>query len=330
MDRKDYTRRHLLAAAAAAGAATALPSMAWAQGKANWPKSLTLGTASVGGTYFIYGGVVAQMLSQALGVNVSTQQTQGPNQNMILVDGGKIELGMITMGVGLHGWNGTGWANGKQHRGLRAVFPMYDTPFHFVASEKSGIKSVSDLKGKRVGVGPRAGTPGTYFPLVFQALGLDVTIRNGGASDMASQLGDGLIDCFAFAAGLPISSFSELEAKGGVTFFGFTDQELATVRAKLPELSPSVIPKGTYRTQAEDHKTVGLFNFFVCRPELPDDLVYEMTKAVLEKNAELVQGHSAGKETIAANATKNTFLPFHPGAARYYKEKGIQLAPGVA
>jgi uncharacterized protein len=95
--------------------------------------------------------VVAQMMTEKTGVNVSTQQTQGPNQNMILVDGGKIELGMVTMGVALHGWNGTGWANGKKYANVRAMFPMYDTPFHFVANEKSGIKSVADLDGKRVG-----------------------------------------------------------------------------------------------------------------------------------------------------------------------------------
>jgi uncharacterized protein len=326
MNTRHPSRRDLLIAAGATAAGTVLPLSAFAQGKANWPKSLTLGTASVGGTYFIYGGVVAQMMTEKTGVNVSTQQTQGPNQNMILVDGGKIELGMVTMGVALHGWNGTGWANGKKYANVRAMFPMYDTPFHFVANEKSGIKSVADLNGKRVGVGPRAGTPGTYFPLIFDALGLKVTIRNGSASDMGGQLGDGLIDCFAFAAGLPISTFSELEAKGGVRFFGFTDNELAAMKAKIPELSPSVIPKNTYRTMTEDHKTVGLYNFFVCRPELPEDFVYELTKSVLDNNAQLVQGHSAGKETVAANADKNTFLPFHPGAARYFKEKGVKLA----
>ncbi len=325
MSIRPFTRRDLLIATGATAAASALPLSAFAQGKANWPKSLTLGTASVGGTYFIFGGVVAQMMTEKTGVNVSTQQTQGPNQNMILVDGGKIELGMITMGVGLHGWNGTGWAAGKQYRNVRAMFPMYDTPFHFITTERSGIKSVADLNGKRVGVGPRAGTPGTYFPLIFEALGLNVTVRNGSAADMAGQLGDGLIDVFAFAAGLPISAFSELEAKGGVRFFGFTDAELATLKTKIPELSPSVIPKGTYRTLAEDHKTVGLFNFFICHPDLPEDLVYELTKAVLDNNAQLVQGHSAGKETVAANADKNTFLPFHPGAARYFKEKGVKL-----
>lgn len=301
-----------------------------AQDKSKWPKSLTLGTASVGGTYFIYGGVMAQLLTEKTGVNVSTQQTQGPNQNMILADGGKIELGMITMGVGLHGWNGTGWAKGKQHRNVRAMFPMYDTPFHFVASERSGVRSVADLAGKRVGVGPRAGTPGTYFPLMFEALGLkDVTIRNGGASDMASQLQDGLIDVFAFAAGVPISAFSELEAKGGVRFFTFSDAEIKTMMAKIPELSPSVIPKGTYRTQTEDHRTVGLYNFAIVQKDLPDDLVYELTKAVMENNKQMVQGHSAATETVATNADKNTFLPFHPGAVRYFQEKGIQLNPAT-
>jgi uncharacterized protein len=298
-----------------------------AQDKSKWPKSLTLGTASVGGTYFIYGGVLAQLLTEKVGVNVSTQQTQGPNQNMLLVDGGKVELGMITMGVGLHGWNGTGWAK-QQHRNARAMFPMYDTPFHFVATERSGVKTVADLAGKRVGVGPRAGTPGTYFPLMFEALGVqNVTIRNGGASDMASQLQDGLIDVFAFAAGVPISAFSELEAKGGVRFFTFTDAEIATLRQKIPELSPSVIPKGTYRTQTEDHRTVGLYNFAIAHKDLPADLVYEMVKAVMDNNKQMVQGHSAASETIPTNADKNTFLPFHPGAVKYFQEKGIKLNP---
>lgn len=311
-----------IAATGAGGAA--------AQDKSKWPKSLTLGTASVGGTYFIYGGVVAQMLSSKLdGVNVTTQQTQGPNQNMILVDGGRIELGMITMGVGLHGWNGTGWANGKKYDNVRALFPMYDTPFHFVATERSGIKSVADLAGKRVGVGPRAGTPGTYLPLMLDALGIEATIRNGGASDMAGQLGDGLIDVFAFAAGIPIAAFSELEAKGGVRFFTFSPQELATIKKKIPELSDSMIPKGTYRTQNEDHPTLGLFNFFIAHKDIPDDLAYEITKIVMENNAELVQGHKAAVETVPKNASKNTFLPFHPGAVRYFKEKGVALNPAT-
>ena len=168
----------------------------------NWPKNLTLGTASVGGTYFVYGQVWASLVNEKIGTNISTQQTQGPNQNIILSDSRQIDFGMATMGVALQAWEGKGeWTKGKQFRNIRAMFPMYDTPFHFVALEKSGIKSVKDLAGKRAGVGPRAGTCGTYFPLMFKALGMDVTIRNGQASDMGANLQDGLIEPFRSAPG---------------------------------------------------------------------------------------------------------------------------------
>ncbi len=291
------------------------------------PKSLTLGTASVGGTYFIYGGVVAGMLTEKIGINVSTQQTQGPNQNMILTNSKQTELGMVTMGVALHGWNGTGWAAGKKYNDVRAVFPMYDTPFHFITTEKSGIMSVEDMAGKNVGVGPRAGTPGTYFPLMFDALGIKATIRNGGASDMASQLGDGLLDVFAFAAGVPIAAYSEIEAQRPVRFIRFSDAQLATLKGKIPELTDSIIPKGTYKSLTEDHPTLGLYNFFIAHKDVPDDVVYNITKTIMENNADLVKGHAAASETLPKNADKNTFMTFHPGAVKYFKEKGIELNP---
>lgn len=290
------------------------------------PKALTLGTASVGGTYFIYGGVIANMLTEKLGINVSTQQTQGPNQNVILVDSKRVELGMTTMGIALQAWNGSGaWTQGKKFTSIRALFPMYDTPFHFITTEKTGIKSVAELNGKVVGVGPKAGTPGTYFPLMFDALGLKVTIRNGSGSDMVGQLGDGLIDAFAFAAGVPIAAYTEIEAQRPVRFFTFTPAEIATLKKKMPELSDAVIPKGTYKTLNEDHKTVGVFNFFIVHKDMPEDLAYRITKAVLENNATLVKGHSAGKETVIDNWNRNGFLPFHAGAVKYYKEKGITI-----
>jgi TRAP transporter TAXI family solute receptor len=312
---------HRTIAAAVLAAGVAFAGAAEAQ-----MKPMTLGTASVGGTYFIYGGVVASLLTEKLGVNVSTQQTQGPNQNVILTDGKQIELGMTTMGVALQAWEGSGeWNKGKKYNNIRAVFPMYDTPFHFIATEKSGIKSVADLKGKRAGVGPKAGTCGTYFPLMFKALDLNVDVRFGQASDMASQLGDGLLDAFPFCAGVPIAAYSELEAQRPVRFFTFTADELAKIKKAIPELSDSVIPKGTYKAQAEDHKTVGLYNFFIVHKDMDADTVYKIAKAVLENNAAMVKGHAAAKETLIENWTKNTFLPFHPGAVKYYKEKGITI-----
>jgi TRAP transporter TAXI family solute receptor len=142
---------------------------------------------------------------------------------------------------------------------------------------------------------------------------------------MVGQLGDGLIDCFAFAAGLPIASFSEIEAQRPVRFFTFTDAQRETLKKKMPELSDAVIPKGTYKTLNEDHRTVGVFNFFIAHKDISDDLAYRITKTVLENNAALVKGHAAAKETVIENWNKNAFLPFHPGAVKYYREKAIAI-----
>lgn len=315
-----------LAFAALIGLTMAGGALAQPKPNPSWPRTLTLGTASVGGTYFVYGQVWASLVNEKAGTNISTQQTQGPNQNIILADSKQIDFGMTTMGVALQAWEGKGeWTKGQKYQNIRATFPMYDTPFHFIALEKSGIKSVRDLAGKKSGIGPRAGTCGTYFPLFFKTLGIDTTIRNGQASDMSANLQDGLIDAFPFCAGVPIAAFSELETTNKVRFFTFTPDELKKLKDALPELSDSTIPKGTYKQQTEDQKTVGVFNFGIANKDVPEDLVYAVTKAVLENNPQMVKGHAAAKETLLENWNRNTFLPFHPGAIRYFKEKGITV-----
>ncbi len=268
----------------------------------------------------------ATLVGEKIGITISTQQTQGPNQNILLVSTRDLDLGMTTTGVALQAWNGTGaWTKGEKFRDIRALFPMYDTPFHFVALAGSGIGSVAELAGKRVGVGPKAGTPGTYFPLMLETLGVEATIANGQAADMASQLADGLIDCFAFAAGLPIPAYAELEAGNDVRFFSFSAEEIARLKAVLPELSAAVIPAGTYRTLKESQPTVGVFNFAITHRELPEDLAYAITKAVHENHEALVKAHAAARETVPENVARNSFLPFHPGATRYYREIGIEI-----
>lgn len=315
-------------ALAGAFALTAATTAAFAQAKPDpsWPQTLTLGTASVGGTYFVYGQVWASLVNEKAGTKISTQQTQGPNQNIILTDSKQIDFGMATMGVALQAWEGKGeWTKGKKYQNIRAMFPMYDTPFHFIALEKSDVKAVKDLDGKKAGVGPRAGTCGTYFPLMFKALNLNVTVRNGQGSDMAANLADGLIDAFPFCAGVPIAAYSELEKTNKVRFFTFTPDQIAILKKEMPELSDSTIKKGSYSSLTEDHKTVGVFNFAIANKDLPESLVYAVTKAVLESNDAMKKGHAAASETVLENWDRNTFLPFHPGTIKYLKEKGIKV-----
>jgi TRAP transporter TAXI family solute receptor len=290
-------------------------------------KPLTLGTSTVGGTYFVYGGVVATLLNKSIPtINVSTQQTQGPNQNVILMEAKRIELGLTTMGVAKQAWDGTGsWTAGRKYRNMRAVFPMFASVFNCISRKGSGVTTMADLNGKSVNVGPKAGTSGTYSPLVFDALGLKVNVRNSGASDGVGQLADGLVDAFCFAAGLPITSISEFESQHPTQFIEFTDEQIKKVMQKYPELSPAVVPKGLYPSLDKDWKSLGQWSFFIVHKDLDQNLVYEITKTVLENHSAMVQGHAAAKHTVIKNVDKNGFLPFHPGALRYYKEKGVNI-----
>jgi len=319
-------RRTLIAATSLAG--LGLPAIASAQPRnAAWPRALNMGTAAPGGTYAIYGPAWGQLVQEATGVNISFRTTQGPNQNIILVNRREVELGMVTMGVALQGWNGQGeWTQGNRFRDIRALFPMYDTPFHGIALRRSGITDHSQLNGRSVGVGPRGGTPGTYYPLILRALGVTPSaIRYGSASDLAGQVADGLLDAFLFASGAPVPAFSELETTNQVNIFGFTREQMDRIVREIPELSVGTVARGTYRTVAEDLAILGMYNFAIGHRSLPDDFVFELVKAVMTQNPRMVQATAAARETLPQNWSKNTFLPFHPGAARWFRENGFAV-----
>ena len=311
-------------AALAVAATLAMPALA--QDKTGWPNDLTIGTASQGGTYFVYGNGFASYITEALGLNATGEVTGGPVQNVTLVQTGDHLMGLVTMGPAYDAWNGKSeLAPGLEHTDIRALFPMYQTPFQVVALKKSGITSVSDLNGKRVSVGPAGGTPGTYWPQFMQALGVNATISNAGASDAAGQLQDGLIDAFAFAAGVPISAFAELAASQDVVMFGFSDAELPKVLEAFPAMAPFTIPSGTYKGHDYDQNTVALWNFAIAHKDMPESLAYEITKLALENNDRMKQIHATASETKVENWDKNTFMPFHPGAVKYLEEKGITV-----
>lgn len=308
-----------------AAAVAAAPAMA--QDRTGWPRDLTIGTASQGGVYFVYGNGLAAFIGEQLGLNASGEVTGGPVQNVTLTEVGDMDIGLVTMGPAFEAWNGESeLAPGLEHRSIRALFAMYETPFQGIALRSSGITSVSDLAGRRVGVGPAGGTPGTYWPRFLNTLGVSATISNAGAADTAGQLKDGLVDAFLFAAGLPIGAFSQLAAEADVVTFGFTAEELATILEAHPEVSQFVIPAGTYTAQTEDQLSVAMWNYAIARDDMPETLAYEITRLVLTNNPRMLQIHAAAAATLAENAVPNNgFLPFHPGAIRFLEEQGITV-----
>lgn len=311
-------------------AGTLLVSAAAQADREDWPESFTVGTASQGGTYFVYGSGWANLVADQLGLSGGGEVTGGPTQNLALVHGGDVAFGLTTMGPASDAVNGKSpLAPGVKMDNVCAMFPMYETPFSITALSDSGITSISEIPdGARIGFGPAASTSDTYFPAILEELGVNFDRRNGGWSDLSGQLQDGLLDVIAFAAGIPIPAVSQLEVQTDVNIVEFTEEEQQQVLDKFP-VSAFQIPASTYTTLEEDARAVSMWNFAIAGCDLPEDFVYEVTKLTMENNDKMLDVHRSAATTIPENIQYNTVLPFHPGAARWYEENGYEIDPSM-
>lgn len=318
------TMKMMTYAILAASTIAAFPAIA--QDRADWPSSLSISTGSQGGTYFVWGSGLGSMIGEQLGLPTSVEITGGPVQNVVLVETGETLLGFTTTGPAQEAMAGENeLMPGMEAENLRALFPMYQTPLQAVVLSSSGIETIEGLDGKRVNLGPASGTSATYWQRYFDTAGIDVKASFAGGSDGAGQLADGLIDAFVYAAGLPTSAFSELAIQNDVTFLPLSEENIATFKEVAPSMQDFSIPAGTYEGQEEDIPSVSMWNFAIARQELPESLAYEITKLALEDNERMKQLHASAVETLAENWDTNNFMPFHPGAVRYYEEIGITI-----
>jgi len=294
--------------------------------RSDWPSNFTVGTASQGGTYYVYGSGWANLVADELGISGGGEVTGGPTQNLALVHTGDISFGLTTMGPASDAVKGESpLAPGVPMDNVCALFPMYETPFSITALSSTGITSISDIPdGARIGFGPSASTSDTYFPAILETLGVDFQRRNGGWSDLGGQLQDGLLDVIAFAAGIPIPAVSQLEVQTNVNIIEFTEEEMDTVLENFP-VSEFWIPASTYSTLEEDARAVSMWNFAISRCDLPEDFIYEVTRVTMENNDKMRNVHRSAETSIPENVVHNTVLPFHPGAARWYQENGYEI-----
>ncbi len=320
-------RIRLLAAALIIAAIWPAPSWSAPPG---WPASLTIGTASPGGVYLLYGQALAPILTEALGIPVAAQATQGTGQNMLLLESGGVQLALVFAGIARDGWNGTGtWTKDKQLRSMRALFPMYDTPIQVVARESSEIRSLPDMASRPVAAGPPGGA-GVLVSKIFSVLGIPATLRYGAFETQSKQMQSGLVDALVSTIANPAPVLTELDRAGEIRFVPMSAGEIAKLCAAIPEFSPSVVPSRTYPSMTTDYTTVGMFNFVVASKDLPEDLVYAIVKAFYANHDSMVAAQASARESVVANLTRNTFIPYHPGAVRYYREIGAEIPAALA
>lgn len=314
----------------ASAAATAVPTKAAApvspaQPKPGWPKQLSIGTAPIGGVYYIIGGAWAKVLTDKLGVSAAVEVTGGPQPNIKLVNTGEQAFGIATNGPVYEGWYGKEWANGTKYQNIRSIYPMYASMFHVIVTEKSGIKDVYGLQNQAVGGGAKGGAPDEYGRIIMKALNITPKqIVNMGFNELNSSMDDGMTVGYWTWAGVPQPSLVEMENTRKVTIFGLADKDIKKVQEQYPYLIPIDIPAGTYKSVSGPIRTIGGWNIMIGNKDLPADFVYEVVKATFDNIDALVAAHPSAKD-MPMDRILQSPIPLHPGAIKYFKEKGLTI-----
>lgn len=282
-------------------------------------------TGGQSGVYYPLGVAIEKLVAENIAdSSPSTQSTKASVENLNLLQDGKGELAFALGDSVAFAWEGNEEAGfkGKLDK-LRAVGAIYPNYVQIVASKDSGIATLADLKGKRLSVGaPRSGTE-LNARAILAAAGLTYDdlgkVEYLPFAESVELIKNRQLDATLQSAGLGVASIRDLATSVEIVVVEVPADIVAKVGS--PYLA-ATIPAGTYQGQDADVATAAVPNFLVTRADLSDDLVYAMTKAVYENLDALVAAHAAAKGITLEGATANLPIPLHPGAERYFKEKG--------
>ncbi|MCO5976450.1 TAXI family TRAP transporter solute-binding subunit [Ideonella sp. NS12-5] len=298
--------------------------MATASAQAQFINVLTGGTS---GVYYPMGVALSQLYGKAMpNAKVTVQATKASAENLNLLEAGRGEIG-FTLGDSLSdAWQGNAEAGFKAPlKKLRTVAGIYSNYIQIVASADSGIRTLADLKGKRVSVGaPKSGTELNARAILraaglsYQSLGKVEYLPFGESVELMKNR---QLDATLQSAGLGVSALRDLSTSMKIIVVPIP----ADVIAKVGDAAyqPATIPANTYDGQTADVPTAAIQNFLVTHAGVPDETVYQMTKAMFTNLPALVAAHSAAKGINPQNAASSSPIPLHPGAIKYYKEAGL-------
>ncbi len=299
-----------------------------------------MATASTGGTYYPVGVALATLVKVKLQptekINISAINSAGSGENIKLLRENEVQFAILQGLYGAYAWTGAGpLENEGPQKELRAVTMLWQNVEHFVVKTehaKTGtIADVAGIKGKPAGFGKKnSGTIGSNRKILSN-LGVDLDkdfdLFYGGYGASADALQDGKVDVIGTPAGVPVGAITKVFAAAGedVTLLGFTPEQAAKADGGLGLWTPYPIPAGTYPGQAKDVTTIAQPNFLAVRTDAPEEDVYLITKTIYENLGFLNAIHKATKAMSLEKAIAGLPMPLHPGAARYFKEAGIEI-----
>lgn len=288
-----------------------------------------IGTGGTAGTYYPVGGMIANAVSQPGKIVATAQASNGSVANVNGVASGAMESGFSQSDVATWAFTGTGVYEGKPKVAeLRMIANLYPESIHLVVKKGSGIKSVADLKGKRVALDePGSGTL-VNARTVLAAYGVkesDIKPEYIKPNQAGDKLKDGALDAFFFVGGAPAGAIAELASSGaGIELVPLTGPQAEALRKSNPYLAVDTIAAGTYK-DVPAVQTMAMGAQWVTSAKADTETVYQITKALYGKAAQdaLAAGHAKGKFITKENAVMGVGIPFHPGAEKFYKEVGL-------
>ncbi|MEZ5856265.1 MAG: TAXI family TRAP transporter solute-binding subunit [Hyphomicrobiaceae bacterium] len=323
--------RWAIAATLALGATTA----SHAQEMKFW----RIGTGGAGGTYFPIGGLLANALSNPPGsrpcdkggacgvpglvaIAVSTNASVA---NVNAIQAGQLDAALAGAQSVVQGYRGEGKFVGAKKDKLRVIANLYPEDMHLVLPKGTKLKGLADLNGKRVGVAAAGSGTQVTVRMILKQYKVQAQEAELGLSQSTQRLADGQLDAFFYAGGTPFAALIQLGSSKGFELYSFSDEERKTINKLIPYYVESDIPAGTYENIKYDVKTVAVNAQLITSAEQPEALVYEVTKALWNKNTRglLDKGHSKGKAIRMEAALKGVLIPLHPGAEKFYKESGM-------
>jgi TRAP transporter TAXI family solute receptor len=287
-------------------------------------RNLSLLTGGTGGTYYPLGGQIGKIITDNTDANITPQTSGASAENMETLRAGEAEIAFSQTDIAAYAIEGKEMFEGKPIDNIQAIGSIYPETVQLVTTKKSGIKSVEDLKGKSVSIG--APGSGVYINAMqlLEIHGLtsdDIKAQNLSFDESTDGIQSGNIDAAFVTAGTPTGAVEALSAQNDVVIIPFADDKIQSLIEKYPYYAKDKIPSGTYGIES-DVNTVAVKAMLVVTKELDENLVYEMTKALYENTDKIT--HAKGKFITAETALEGLGnMELHPGAAKYFEEKGI-------
>ncbi|WP_370202328.1 TAXI family TRAP transporter solute-binding subunit [Salipiger bermudensis] len=292
---------------------------------------ISIGTGGVTGVYYPTGGAICRLVNRERkehGIRCAVESTGGSVYNINTIKAGELEFGVAQSDWQYHAYNGSSQFSDNPFPELRAVFSVHPEPFTLLARADAGVEKFEDIAGKRVNVGnPGSGQRATMdvfmdaFGISMDDLALATEYKG---SEMAQQLCDGNIDAMIYTVGHPAAAIQEATTTCDVKLVDVVGEPIDTLVADNPYYRVATIPGGMYAGNDEDTTTFGVGATFVTSSEVPEDVVYVVSKAVMENISDFQQLHPAFANLDPAQMVQDGLsAPLHPGAEKAYQELGL-------